>query len=63
MDLSYNLNPKGQVQPIARSAVTLRALEAGKEAFVQLAMARASAAQKQAALDEMIQDLSTIKRA
>lgn len=35
VDLSYNLNPKGQVQPIARSAVTLRALEAGKEAFVQ----------------------------
>lgn len=35
VDLSYALNPKGQVQPIARSAMTLRALEAGKQAFVQ----------------------------
>ena len=37
VDLSYNLNPKGQVQPIARSAVTLRALEAGKHVLVEKA--------------------------
>ena len=35
VDLSYSLNAKGQVQPIPRSAMTLRALEAGKDAFVQ----------------------------
>jgi hypothetical protein len=35
VDLSYALNPKGQVQPIPRSAMTLRALETGKQAFVQ----------------------------
>lgn len=35
VDLSYALNPKGQVQPIPRSAMTLRALETGKLAFVQ----------------------------
>jgi len=35
VDLSYALNAKGQVQSIPRSAMTLRALEAGKDAFVQ----------------------------
>lgn len=35
VDLSYVLTPNGQVQPIARSALTLRALEGGKAAFVQ----------------------------
>lgn len=35
VDLSYTLNAKGQVQPVPRSALTLRALESGKASFVQ----------------------------
>ena len=35
VDLSYAIQTNGQVAPVPRSAITLRALEAGKQAFVQ----------------------------
>ena len=35
VDLSYVLNSQGRVQPIPRSALTLRALEGGKASFIQ----------------------------
>lgn len=35
VDLSYALSPHGKVEPIARGALTLRALEAGKAPFLQ----------------------------